>query len=514
MCRQDAVLRAGGLASASAAHTLTGQGLRDLAPVSTRPRRLSLQDAFTSQICPPGLPGVRPTSISATGEDLLSHLRTGASGAMGMFDSAGTPRRPMLRARRTSAPVGAASTAHGLFNSIADITNRSGATDWFTRPAGETLPAMPSLGIRRMSEAHSGPHLSPRKSMRLDTSLQDIASRSVDALPKPIDNAQYAHLRSSPVDVPVQDPFAADSFPSYQSDALMPSLQPMPAPGHRTRRQSDTDLLSGRPGGAALGADNDLEGLRQLLSTDAATHRQALSASLPPRIAGLDGSQLAQPGGGSGAVESKPAGLPHSEGVGEALDGDRGMRCLSYSFPSTSPPGVSPVSSPAAAAWNGTDESLEARMAVSSIGMPLADSREGSGSDFGDIVRGSGKRMDAFAPMQHRLVNVPFRSQADGLTPERAGYRTVGMQRSLSARETPTDDGMSCLAAGAAGSCYDVTGAFVTECHAVEYPVAYSMAAVAIFNVMSTVQGIRAQLCILSTRGRIFISEWLCRQGV
>lgn len=417
--------------------------------MATRPRRLSLQDAFTSQICPPGLPGVRPTSISATGEDLLSHMHAGTSGFLGLFDSAGTPRRPMLRARRTSAPVGATVPPQTPFSSITDIPARSNAADWFTRPSGDPASSMPPVGVRRMSEVHTGPHLSPRKSIRLDASLHDSAPLAADhpSLRKPPDAAQFGQLHTAAPDAAAADPFAPAPL-----DTLMPGLH-LPAPQHRLRRQSDTDLLSGPTAATALAPDTDLEGLRQLLSTDASTHRQAISASLPPRMASLETANCAaMPTSGGGAAESKPLGPPHAEGVAEALlDSDPGMRCVSYSFPSVSPSQASPVGSAAGAGggppWtHGTDAGPGANFAASGVGPVLSGLREGSGSDFGDVAGFGSRQLQArsLADLQ------PFRPFA-GLDRDGAGYQERGIQRSLSARECPAVSGAGQAAAAAAG---------------------------------------------------------------
>lgn len=455
-CRPEPLTRGPGLEGLSLSQTLAGHGLRDLPPVATRPRRLSLQDAFTSQICPPGLPGVRPTSISASGEDLLSHMHAGTSASLGFFDSAGTPRRPMLRARRTSAPVGAAVPPQTPFSSIADIPARSNAADWFTRPPGDPASSMPPVGVRRMSEVHSGSHLSPRKSIRLDTSLQDAAPLAADhpTLRKPADPSQFAQLH-----VPAPDTAAADPFAPGPLDTLMPGMH-LPAPPHRLRRQSDTDLLSGPTAAAALAPDTDLEGLRQLLSMDASAQRQAISASLPPRMASLETPNRTMPPSGSGVAESKPLGPPHAEGVAEALlDSDPGMRCVSYSFPSVSPSQTSPVGSPAPAGagglpWShGTDAGLGVNLA--GVGPLLSGLREGSGSDFGDVAGFGSRQLHA-----RSLADLQRFGPFPGLDRDEAGYQEGGMQRSLSARECPTEAGTGQAGEGAAsGSGYEASGA-------------------------------------------------------
>lgn len=387
-------------------------------------------------------------------------MHAGASNASGMFDPAsGTPRRPMLRARRTSAPVGASVHPHTPFSSIAEIPPRSNAADWFTRPPGDPVPAMPLVGVRRMSDAHNGPHLSPRKSMRLDASLHEAAPMPADNLRNPADPVTYTHLRPPTPDAAVQDPFAGGPL-----DALLPSLQHLPPPAHRVRRQSDTDLL---PGAAAVAPDTDLEGLRQLLSADNPAQRQALSALLPPRMASLEVSQGALPPPGGGAAESKPSGPPRAEGVAEALlDSDPGMRCVSYSFPSVSPSQASPVGSsePAGGAgppWNhGADGGLGENLSAVGFGPLLSGFREGSGSDFGDVARLTGRQLHALGSMPRSLADLQGCGPLGGLDRDGAGFQEGGLQRSLSARECPVGSAPGGAAAGTVGgSGYDTTGA-------------------------------------------------------
>lgn len=440
--------------------TLAGHGLRDLPPIAARPRRLSLQDAFTSQICPPGLPGTRPNSISATGEDLLSHMHAGASGPLGTHDPMCPPHRPMLRARRTSAPVGAAHL-QTPFSSIAELPARSTAADWFTRPAAEPCSAMPPVGVRRTSEVHSAPHLSPRKSLRLDASLHDGTSSPQDSAAP----AQYTHLRPAAPDDAGPDPFATGPL-----DGMMPSLVHRPVATNRLRRQSDTDLLPGPSGGAALAPDLDMEGLKQLLSTDASANRQAISASLPPRMAGVELPQRARPTAGAAGAESNGPAPPRAEGVAEALlDTDTGMRCISYSFPSVSPSQASPVGSPAPpgggrggnALWSvGADADAAATLAGIGIGQVLTGAREGSGSDFGDIAGGVGRQRHGLGAMPRSLADLRHDcGLLSGLERDGGGPSTVAMQRSLSARECPTADAITDPAeAGAPGSGCEANG--------------------------------------------------------
>eukprot|EP00892_Ulva_mutabilis_P002245 jgi/Ulvmu1/12020/UM083_0033.1 len=439
----DLSARAPGLANLeglSLSQTLAGHSLRNLPPIGDRPRRLSLQDAFTSQICPPGLPGGRPNSISATGEDLLSHMHSGASGSIGAQDPMYPSHRPMLRARRTSAPVGAAAHLLTPFSSIAELPARSNAADWFTRQAPEPGAAMPAVGVRRTSEVHSAPHLSPRKSLRLDVSLHDGATSPRQST-APL---QYPQLRPAAADAPGPDPFAAGPL-----DSMVPTMPHLPPAAHRLRRQSDTDLLRGPGDGAALAPDSDLEGLRQLLSTDASASRQAISASLPPRMASVEGSQRGRPAAGAPAGETQGTAPPRAEGVAEALlDTDTGMRCVSYSFPSVSPSQASPVGSPeppgdgrsgAGTLWNlGTDGG------AFGVGRVITGTKPGSSSDFGDVAGGMAWPLHGVGAMPRSLADLRHEcGSLSALDRDGDGAATVGMQRSLSARDCPTIDGPS-----------------------------------------------------------------------